>query len=194
VGVEKDIWTQPNADFVPIFSNEKFMNLKTFDRADRGVMLYPDSLGVQPERQVGVVAEAFDSLRINVSYCEGEVLETKQRIIENALANEPLVARTKIDEERFEVTLEYPIKTINVNERDQIYQTDTGPILLPDLSQEQHDLISGMELAFTAFNSANWAEFLVRTKAPVGEGIFVYHYCRPIRLSCNNQVIRVCRS
>src|SRR4029078_7681605 len=33
VGVEMDIFTQPNADFVPIVSQEQFLFLKTFDRA-----------------------------------------------------------------------------------------------------------------------------------------------------------------
>src|SRR5689334_11134335 len=65
VGVEQDIWLEPNADFVPIFSREEFMHLKTYDLADKGVMLYPPSLGVQSERQTVKVAEAFDSLRID---------------------------------------------------------------------------------------------------------------------------------
>src|SRR5690349_18419348 len=31
VGVEADIFTQPNADFVPIVSQQQFLFLKTFD-------------------------------------------------------------------------------------------------------------------------------------------------------------------
>src|SRR5688500_4292989 len=32
VGVERDIWTEPNADFVPIFSDDRFLHIKTYAR------------------------------------------------------------------------------------------------------------------------------------------------------------------
>src|SRR6516164_7173334 len=50
VGVEADIFTQPNADFVPIVSPDEFLFLKTFDRADKAVPFFPATLGLQPER------------------------------------------------------------------------------------------------------------------------------------------------
>jgi hypothetical protein len=191
VGVERGIWTQPNADFVPILSRDRFLNLKTFDRADREVMLYPPSLGVQPDRQIGNVADAFDSISIDICRCDGEVLETADAIIETTLANCPVVAQTELEEERYAVLIEYPVKTMNANERDAVYQTDTGPILFPDLSREPEDLISGLELAFAAFNCPQWTEFILRAKAPVAEGVNVYHYCKPVRFDCKNQVIRL---
>ena len=191
VGVERDIWTEPNADFVPIFSREQFMNLKAFDHAGKQVMLYPPSLGVQPERQVGRVAEAFDSVRIDLVYRAGEILETVDQIIEATLANHPLVARTEIEADRYVAAIDYPVKTMNANEREKIYQTDTGPVLLPDLSREPEDLISGFELAFAAFNSSHWIEFLVRVPTPIAEGISVYHYSHPIRFDARNQIMRM---
>ena len=191
VGVERDIWTDPNADFVPILSRERFLNLKAFDRADKGVMLYPPSLGVQPERQIGTVAEAFDSIRINLRICEGKLLETTDAIIASVLANHPLVARTAIDGERYRAVIEYPVKTINANERDKVYQTDTGPVLLPDLSRDFDDLISGLELAFAASNCPSWIEFIVRVKTPVAEGVSVYHYSKTVHLDAKNQIIRL---
>ena len=136
VGVERDIWLQPNADFVPIFSRDKFMHLKTYDRVGREVMSYPPAQGAQPERLITSIEETFDSVRIDFSRGEGEILETADQIIDATLANQPLVARTEIEGGRYVATLEYPVKTINVNERDKIYQTDTGPVLLPDLSRQ----------------------------------------------------------
>src|SRR5262249_33832279 len=130
VGVERDIWTEPNADFAPIFSRERFLTIKTFDRADRTVSFYPPSRGVQPDRQSGTIADAgFDSIRIDVAECEGEALETPQAIVNAVLSNEPLVGRTVLENERYRAVLDYPVKTINANERDWIYQTDTGPVL-----------------------------------------------------------------
>ncbi len=189
VGVERDIWTEPNADFVPVFSRDQYLYIKTFDYVGKQVMLYPPSLGAQPERQVGRVAEALDSLRIDFSYCAGELLESADQIIEATLANHPLVARTEIEDERYVAVMDYPVKTINAGEREKIYQTDTGPLLLPDFSREPDDLIGGFELAFAAFNSPHWIEFLVRAPTPITKDLNVYHYSRSVRFDARNQIL-----
>ncbi|MBM3802437.1 MAG: hypothetical protein FJW26_09040 [Acidimicrobiia bacterium] len=189
VGVERDIWLEPNADFVPVFSKTQFMHIKTYDRADRSVSLYPPSLGTQPERLVANTQEAFDSLRIEPWECEGQLLETKDRIIESTLAGHPLIARTEIENQRYTAVIDYPIKTMNANEREKVYQTDTGPMILPNLAVEPAGLIEGIELAFSAFNCPEWTEFIVRAKTPVAEGVSVYHYSQPVRIDCKNQVI-----
>jgi hypothetical protein len=191
VGVDRDIWLEPNADFVPVMSQDYFMAFKAFDRADKGVMLHPPSLGPQPEKQIITVTEAFDSARIDISYCDGEILESAERINQSVLANHPLVARTEIASERYKAVLTYPVKTMNANERDQVYQTDTGPVLLPDLSRDPERLMGGMELAFAAFNCPSWTEFIVRTKTPIREGLSVYHYSKSVRIDCRNQVLRL---
>ena len=191
VGVERDIWTEPNADFVPIFSDEGFLNVKTFARVGTLVKLYPPTLGTQPDRQVGALAEAFDSAGIHVVECEGEPLGSAREIVEATLANQPLVGRTELESGRYTAVLEYPVKTINANERDWIYQTDTGPVLLPDFSVEPEELLAKLELAFAAFNCPDWVEFLVRVPTDAGEGVQVYHYSRPVRFDARNQVIRV---
>jgi hypothetical protein len=191
VGVERDIWHQPNADFVPIFSRDRFLTLKTYDRADRKVMLYPPSRGEQPHRLTGRTAEAFDSVRIDLCHCEGTTLETADQIVDAVLENRRLVARTEIENENYVALIEYPIKTMNANERDKIYQPDTGPVILPDLSRKSEDMISGLELAFVAFNTPNWAEFLVRVATPIAEGISVFHYARSVRCDTRNEVVRL---
>jgi len=188
VGVEADIFTQPNADFVPIVSDEQFLFLKTFDRADKGVLFYPPSLGVQPERQTGRVEEALDSLKMNLAYGPAKVLEQPADIVAAVLSNQRLIAETRIDQPQYIATLVYPIKTINANERDDIYQTDTGPILLPDFSKKPAELISGFDLAFSAFNSPNWIELIVRAKTLLQAGILVYHYSQSARFDAQNTV------
>ena len=193
VGVAKNIWHVPNADFMPIASADVFQSLKTFEVAEKEVPLYPAALGMQPEILIVNVADALDSLRIDIGWCEGEVLDNPKQIVETALANVPLVARTEIQDSRYVAVLEYPVKTMNANERDMIYQTDTGPILLPEFSREWDNLIGGMRLAFVAFNCPTWAEFIIRAKTPVADNVQVHHYCRTLRLDCFNQVIGVKR-
>jgi len=190
VGVDKDIWTEPNADFMPIATESTFLSLKTFERADKGVPLYPPAMGTQPERHIVKVAEALDSLHIDLAWREGEVLATSREIVESVLANEPIVARTEIESERYVAVIDYPVKTMNANERDMIYQTDTGPMLLPDLSADPEQLIGRLSLAFAAFNCPTWAEFIIRDRTPVAQSVSVYHYWRPLRLECSNQILR----
>ena len=189
VGPECDIWTQPNADFIPIMSRTQFLAVKTYERVGMSVPLYPPSLGNQPERQLTSVAESLDSLRLDVMQTEGELLEDPAAIVDAVLANRLLNATTRIESGRYSALIEYPVKTINANERDAVYQPDTGPILYPDLSRGPGELIEGMELAFAAFNTSSWVELLVRVATPLTDDIEVYHYSKSVRLDCANQII-----
>jgi len=189
VCVDRDIWTDPNADYVPVFSAEQFLILKAWARAGMTVMLYPPSLGKQPERQVGRIADTYDSVRIHIMSRDAVLMPTSRDIVQAALANRPLNAQTVIENDRYSAIIEYPIKTFNVNERDWVYQTDTGPVLLPDLERAPDDLIAGMELAFIAFNAPDWAEVIVRTPTPIADGVSVHHYSRTQRLTTRNAVI-----
>jgi len=191
VGVEKNIWHMPNADFKPICSSDTFMAIKTYDLANKSATLYPPSLGEQPERQISSIEESFDSLEVDLPRVAGQVLKTPQAIVEAVLANQILNARTTIENDRYTAILEYPIKTINANERDWVYQPDTGPVLLPDLNRDTEDLMAGFELAFVGFNTSRWVEFIERVPTPVGEGLSVYHYSKSVRMDVVNEVVQV---
>lgn len=192
VGAPRDIWMDPNADFAPVFSSEEFLVMKSWDRNDKGVLLYPPSLGVQQERRWGRVAGAYEGLRIDIRTTEGRALETVDEIVRATLENRPLAARTVFGEEAgYRVVLEYPVKTMNANERDGVYQTDTGPVILPDLSKGVDPFISRFRLAFSAFNAPDWAEFIVQVPTPIAEGISVNHYSEALRLNAKNTLIAI---
>lgn len=192
VGVPADIWTVPNSDFVPIVSADRFLNIKSYAYIGQEQSVSLFGLGKpQPDRQTGKCADAFDSLRIHVEETAGEWLETPPAIIAATYAHHPLTALTEYSSGRYRVSLAYPVKTFNVNERDNVYQTDTGPILVPDLSREPDELIAGFELAYSAFNGPDWIELLVRTATDVPGGARVYHYTKPVRLdSVRNRLFR----
>jgi len=191
VGVDRDIWLYPNADFSLIFSSERCLAIKTFDQVQRHAPCYPPSNGTQLDRQTVLLKEAFDRTSIDLSYCEAELLPSADRINGAILNNEPMVATTRIETDRYEVILEYPVKVINANERDNIYQTDTGPVLLPDLSREPKEMIEGFELAYSAFNDPGCIEFLVREPVQIAEDVSVYHYNRSKRFDSQNQLFRL---
>lgn len=189
VGAERDLFSDPNGDFIPIASQRSFMGLKAFDKADKGIMLHPPDLGMQPERQISKPDEAFDALDLDVVETEGTQLHTDEEIVQAILANRMLNATTTIESERYAAVIEYPMKTINANERDWVWQPDTGPVLFPDLSREAEDLIGGLELAFVAYNTFAWAEFILRVPTPLTDEIRVHHYSKRVRVDCVNQLI-----
>ena len=192
VNVTEDIWTQPNADFSPVMSREDFLLIKSWDKCDKGVMLYPPSLGAQPERQVGKIADAWDSLRIDVRMTEGKILGTTEQIVQATLENRPLISRTEFDAPNGQhILLEYPVKTMNASERDGFYQIDTGPVLFPDFADGCRNPMESFRLAFIAHNCPDWAEFIVNVPMPVADGVSVNHYSQVRRVNCRNSVIEM---
>jgi hypothetical protein len=193
VNVAEDIWHQPAADMCMVASAEEFLVLKSWDRNNRGVMLSPPSLGPQPERQAGKNADAFDRLQIGVREVAGRLLETTAAVVEAGLAGRPIVAQTEFSlPNGSRVWLEYPVKTLNVSERENFYQTDTGPVLVPD--PEAFDgthAVSALRRAFIASNSRGCTELLVNVPTPVGEGISVNHYSRVLKVTAVNRMIEV---
>ena len=87
----------------------------------------------------------------------------------------------------YDIVLTYPCKTINLNDREWVYQPDTGPVLFfPTLSAavQPKDVVATSELAYVAFNGNHpgFAEFLVRAPAEVAPGVFTQHYSESKRV------------
>ena len=192
VGVERDIWLIPNADFLPIASEERIVALKTYARQGDSMPLWPPGAGTQNERQEVSLADAYADFRVDLTEVEGKPLPDARSIVEAGLAGERLVARTTVKDGPYTAVIEYPVKTINLNERDWIYQTDTGPHLVPDLTREPDKLLSGMELAFSAFNVPTWIEFIVRAATPIPDtDVKVWHYSKSVRMDVLNEVFQI---
>ncbi|MBO51512.1 MAG: hypothetical protein CMJ69_12100 [Planctomycetaceae bacterium] len=191
VGVEGDIWLEPNADFCPIFSDDRYLSLKTYSQVGTTMELFPPGSGSQSDRQTGLIDETYDSVKIDMTECEGTPLDSAQEIVEAVLANQNLVARTELENDRYRALIEHPVKTINANERDWIYQTDTGPVLFPDLSVEPDAMLTSLELAYSAFNCPDWIEFIVRRVTPTTSDVSVYHYSDAVRCDSRNQMLRI---
>jgi hypothetical protein len=196
VGANRDVWMEPNADFCPIVSNDEFMVIKSWARRDMPVEKHPGALGSPLERQAGRCAEAWSAFSIELQKARGQALPTVNGIIEAIRGDRPIVARTQYEDGDWDVTIDHPAKTLNYSEVDDVYQTDTGPILLPDLSPERlsrvRRLVECFDLAYAAFNSIGWAEFIINVPTPVGGGLSVNHYSKTRRIEpVTNSLIEV---
>jgi hypothetical protein len=196
VGAQRDVWMEPNADFCPIASNDEFMVVKSWARRDIPVERHPEAVGVPVERQAGRSAEAWCEHQLELRKARGQALTSVDEIIEAIRGDRPIVARTQYEDGDWEVTIDHPAKTLNYSERDGVYQTDTGPILLPDLSDERLSrgrwLVECFDLAYAAFNSIGWVELIMNVPTPVGNGITVNHYSKTRRIEpATNSLLEV---
>lgn len=191
VHVRENIWHDPAADMCLVASSDEFMVIKSWDRNNRGVMLNPPSLGEQPERQAGKISAAFTDLRIDKRQANGQLLATTEEIVAAVFDNRPIVSQTEYSTpDGAVIQLEYPVKVINVSEREVFYQVDTGPVLAPDDSafDGSHD-ISALRLAFIAHNTLGCTELLLNVPTPVGEGLSVNHFSRSVPVEATNRMI-----
>jgi len=193
VNVERDIWTDPNADFCPIASEDTILNFKRWDRCDKGAKRYPESLGDQPERQMEIGADVFCQFGIEIRKCRGEPVPELDDLISCLESGTEVFAQTVVEAEHYTLELSYPVKTGNFSPRDRYYQVDTGPVLFPDLSCRAKDVHSTFELAYVAHKDNDWAEFLVCCPTPLNDDLKVYHYSKPVRVDCRNSMIAIRR-
>jgi hypothetical protein len=193
VNVRENVWHDPAADMCLVASTEDFLVIKSWERNNRGVMLSPPTLGEQPERHVGKIAEAFTDLQIGVRVTSGQVLQTTEAIVAAVLDNRVLVSQSEFSTpDGVQVMIEYPVKVINASEREMFYQTDTGPVLVPDASAfDGKNDISALRQAYMAHNSLGCTELLLNVPTPVGSGISVNHYSRTLSVSAINRIIAV---
>lgn len=184
VGAPADLFLLPNADFMPILSDDSFMHLKTFARAGATAGRFGGEQGEQqPDRLRVPIAGTFVGVHLDLVAREAELLPDAQAIVNATFSGDPLVVHSTIRHGRYTATVEFPVKTMNANERAWIYQTDTGPVLFPDLDAPPEALMDRLDVAFAAHNAPDWIEFIVRRRTTITEGVDVYHYSEPIRVN-----------
>lgn len=193
VHVTENIWHEPAADMCLVASADEFLVIKSWDRNNRGVMLSPPSLGPQPERQAGRIVDAFTDLRLDRRTVEGQPLTTTEQIVDAVFQNRLLVSQSEFSlPGGVHVVVDFPVKVINVSEREMFYQVDTGPVLVPDESayDGRHE-ISKMRLAFIAHNTLGCTELLLNVPTPLNSELSVNHYSRVLKVSSKNRMFAV---
>ena len=66
--------------------------------------------------------------------------------------------------------LEFPIKTMNMGTDGKRWQVDTGPVVLPDLKAAPEQWSETLRLAFVAYNTSDWADYIIEAPPPVLAG------------------------
>ncbi|MHC4398320.1 MAG: hypothetical protein ACYTG0_01430 [Planctomycetota bacterium] len=186
---EKDLFQEDNYDFLPVFGGEDAGDLLIFRRSARLSERYREIT-----KSEKVWGKPILKLR------EGrhvKVLDTWEEIRDMTAAGVPIVSQTEIrdPDTNLRAIIECPIKTMNISLERQMYQVDTGPIALPDLSRRSDPLIDILSLAFVAFNAPYSADFVIEQPTPVIEDgkelCQIHHYSNPISLPARNTLLAV---
>jgi len=173
----------PSYDFCMVYSLKDFMIIRTHGNAELN------------NTTVGDNQAYFLDVHFHIKMVDAEVLEEDEKIVQAALSNRILNGRTEITNEtgRFRAMIEFPIKTMNVNDMSVMYQVDTGPILLPDFTSTKERIVERFNLAYVAYNRPNEAYLVILEPTPIKErsNDKVSHYSRVIRFDARNLVIAI---
>lgn len=188
VYVEREVWTEPNADMCAISGGGEFLVVKRWDRVNKGVMLSPPSLGIQPERHWVDPALAFEAHSLDIRRREASALSSFARVLGVLHSDRPIVGRTTYAIDGGMVTIEYPVKAINFSERHRYFQVDTGPVVFVAEPTGPH-LIERCHLAYVAHLGGDWAEFLVLRPIGIeGTTVSVHHFSESRRVAATHSL------
>jgi hypothetical protein len=180
---EKNLFYEDNYDFCGIFSDEEFVIFRSRSTHTDGF------------REEGLWRDRFADIRFNLVEVEGEGLGTNRQIVQASLDCVPLIGRVELEEGSFKAVLEFPIKTMNANDIEDIYQVDTGPMPFPDFGADADLHIKRLSPAYVAYNAPGFADFVVQQPVPVvvgdAEVAAVNHYSNPVSLKAKTMVIAV---
>lgn len=178
---EKNLLHEDNYDFLPIFGPE-------------WSIVY---------RRKAYLFDGYKECRRSQDYWNGqkyylvegrevEELASTEAIRQATYDYVPIVSQTEIrnEETGLRAILECPVKTMNTNRENDIYQVDTGPLAFPDLSRRHERHVDGIDLAFVVFNAPHFADFVLEVPTKVGNEE-VHHYSKLLTLEAKNRVYAV---
>ena len=183
---KEDLFAKENYDFLPILGDGYWLVFRRTAKLNPGYRSFkkmediwgPANLKLREARKLTVL-ESFEQIR------------------DATAAATPIVSRTEIQDETtgLRAIIECPVKTMNISLDKMLYQVDTGPIALPDLSKRYEPRIDALRLAFVAFNAPHFADFVIEQPTKVieeeQEKCQIHHFSGPISLKAKNTLLAV---
>jgi hypothetical protein len=178
---EKNLFQNPNYDFLPVFSQEYMAIFRRHAYRNDNYIQYIETKAIWG----GAVFETRDAHPVHI-------LDDSEKILMATRKCLPIVTQTEIWDANTQMRafIECPVKTMNMDEKRRIYQVDTGIVLFPDLSKRYERKIEAFRLAYLAFNAPHFADFVIEQPTPIVESgktiAWVYHYSGILSLEARN--------
>ena len=109
---------------------------------------------------------------------DAQEITTHDGVIDSTLADELMNARTTyLDEKRqVSVTLEFPVKLINLQKQEKLFQVCQGVVPIPDLATWDGTSVHRVFLADLAFSEFDYIEFILQRTVEVAEQEKEWYY------------------
>ncbi len=181
---KQNLFYEENYDFCGIFSEEEYVLFRT------------RTVHSECFREEGLWRDRFEDVTTHLPIARGAELATPGDVVSASLANVPMVGLVDLtsDDDRFSARLEFPIKTMNANDVQNVYQVDTGPVAFPDFDADVDRHVSRLWPAYVAYNAPDFADFVVQHPHGVtdaGDSLTVTHYGRLESLAAATRVLSV---
>ncbi len=184
---EKNLFKKDNYDFLPVFGRDKVLVFRRHFNERPGyrkIQAMSDMWGEDPVIRLPAAKSVT-------------LLDTFDKIREATLEGVPIVTQTEIknDSTGLAALIECPCKTMNINAQTRMYQTDTGPVVLPDLARHYAEPMDALRLAYIAFNAPHFADFVIESPVPVTDNgktvASVLHYAELATFKAVNRIYAV---
>jgi hypothetical protein len=165
--VTENLFQIPNAEFRVLFGREHAVPLTNRPTDE------PD------DSKRSKLRDGFADYSVQVRAIEGaREISTPGGLIEATRSDELMNGRTTYrDAERaVSVTLEYPIRLINLQAKENLFQVCMGPVPLPDLSTWDGTSVDRAHLAELAFSGFDYIEFALRRTVEPAESEKAWFY------------------
>lgn len=178
----KDLFVHDNYDFLPVFGPEW------------GVIFRRKATVHDGYRSCQRARDMWDGQDYHLVEGPAATLLTSNAAVREATyAFTPIVAQTEIQCQHtgLQAIIEYPVKTLNTHRANDLYQVDSGPVVLPDLTERHKRHVDAMRLAFVAFNAPHFADFVIEARTQVSSdpgATEIYHYAEHLSLPAQNRL------
>ena len=118
------------------------------------------------------LAEQFKGHDIDIrQYDTDDTLTNAREVVQATLDRDLMNVRITwtAPDRNLQVTLEFPVDLININEEDAEFQICTGPVVLPDLETWDGSEVHRVFLADAAVSGFDHAEFILRREIEAAE-------------------------
>jgi hypothetical protein len=158
--VTENLFQVPNTEFRVVFGRT------------HSVPIAREPANAPEQSQRRVLAEQFADHTVRVRTLEGaRRLTTAGEVIEAVWADQTVNGRTTYRDPKraVTVTLEYPVKLINLQQREGLFQVCTGAVVVPDLTTWDGVGVDRTFLAHLAFSGFDYVEFALRCEIEAHE-------------------------
>lgn len=164
---EESLFSSPPFEFTPIIHKEELLFFRRFN-------FFNDS-EKNEYKKAYIGEDIWGNKKVSIrEVIAKELLDSHKKIFEAVRKGKPIMCRIIIKKNGKTATIDFPIKTINVNNNE--WQVDTGVLAVPDLTMKSPYQIFTFNLGYVAFNNFKWVEFITRDFQKIGEYLIVVPY------------------